>query len=624
MIGAVEVMVLSALAAVPVLSTAARAARGWTPVGDTAAITLRAHDVFSSNSPLVGMPTTLSDSVGGVLHHPGPLEFWAIAAGQLLSGHRVVPMVAVVAVNLVAIVAVVWLGRHIAARPGAVVAALAVVLATWSLRGDAVIDPYNPYAAWLPLSAFLVAVVALLGGRTRALPIAVVAGSYAAQSHVSLLVPVTLAVLTAVAIAGLSAEAKTKDLGRVIPTVREWVAHEPRIAALTVMAAVLCWTPVFVDLMVGQRNLLVLIGAAGAEGPTLGLARAWQVMARALTSPPWLSADRDAFTTVAPASGLTQIAAVGVLALAGAVAWWARRRLPLITALLAVSAGTMLGGTVAASRIPGGIFAAYALHNYLWIWPATAIFWIGLAGGLVALSRSQGWSFVAPDRIVTATTVVLMVGVVAMATWSAVEPPVRASVLAGRHAASVRSLGGQLGATFEPGERVVVGIEAELDQSAVAMGLVLELERYGVVSLVEPELAGSFGNHRVHAGGPVGAELSVLVGVAPPEIPPDARLVASYDPDVAMLVRAARANAAIEQLIDEAGGLVVGLAANRVTPDEALRMVRSGDLVGLGRLNLISSPSIPPATFSRYAAAQEGPILFVRVYVSPPQSPEEP
>jgi hypothetical protein len=43
-------------------------------------------------------------------------------------------------------------------------------------------------------------------------------------------------------------------------------------------------------------------------------------------------------------------------------------------------------------------------------------------------------------------------------------------------------------------------------------------------------------------------------------------------------------------------------------------LVRTGDLVGLGRLGLVTEPVIPDAEFRRYAEAQEGPVLHVHVY----------
>jgi hypothetical protein len=614
-----ELAVLGLLASAPVLATAGRAFGYWRPVGDTAAITLRASDVLGTNSPLVGMPTTLSDTVGQVVHHPGPLEFWVIAAGQLVSGHRLVPMLAVVAVNLAAILSAVAVAGWLAGRHGRLVAALALVTCTWSLRGDYLIDPYNPYAAWLPLAAFAVALVGLLGGRLWALPIAAVAGSYAAQSHVSLLVPVTVTSLVVLALAVTHLWSRSGGVAEATAVVRRGVAEHRRPLVAGALALAICWLPVVIDLLVGQRNLLTLVRATSSDGPVLGLSRAWQVVARAVTSPPWLVADRSPFETVAPVSGVRQLAAVVVLAGAAALAVGLWRRRSVAVWAIAVGGAGLAGGMTAASRIPGGIFAAYALHNYMWLWPFTAMLWVGMLVGAGASITGLARAHAVARRLVPLwhgrVPVALASVVVAVAAVGVVQAPVRPSVLAGRHADATGALGDQLDALFSQGDRVEVEIEAELDQSAVAMGLVLELERRGIVALVEPHLGGSFGDHRV-TDGQVDDRLVVVIGrTGPPEAPRSGlELVAAHAPGSARVIELARANAAIEARITEAGGLVVGSEGRHLDPDDASVLVRSGDLVGLGRLGLISSPAIPADEFARYADAQEGPILHVGVY----------
>lgn len=596
------------------LATAIRAFSIWRPVGDTAAITLRASDVFTVDTPLVGMPTTLSDTVGQIVHHPGPLEFWVIAVAQMLTGHRTAPMVAVVAVNLAAVVGIVVTAGWLAGRNGRLLAALMVGLCTWSLRGDYVIDPYNPYAAWLPLFAFAVALAATLRGHLWALPIALAAGSYAAQSHVSLLVPVSLTCLAALAFAvGGSAEG---GLGAMAGRARAGLLEHRRPLGAAVAVALVCSAPVLIDMVAGRQNLWTLAGATGSDGPVLGLSRAWQVAARAVTSPPWLVANRSAFETVAPVPGWQQLVAALVLGLAVAIAVVMWRRHRAVVALVVIGATGMAGGTFAASRIPGGIFAAYALHNYLWLWPFTAVLWVGIICG-VGLVTIEHRSVVdrVDGRAVRALPVALAVALLLVAVVGAVQPPVRASVLAGRHAPATGSLAEQLDRVIDDDATVVIDVESELDQSAVAFGLVLELERRGVDARVDDDLGGSFGSHRVVEAGVDAERLFVRVGrTGPPEIPDEAELVASYTPVEQRIATLEAASEAILDLIDEAGGLIVGFDGEVLDDEKAETMVRTGDLVGLERLDLVVQPEIPSDLFDRYADAQEGPILFVAVY----------
>jgi hypothetical protein len=612
----IEAAVLSLIAAAPVLATAIRAADTWRPVGDTAAIALRASDVFGRHSPLVGMPTTLSDTVGQTVHHPGPLEFWVIAVGQLVSGHRLVPMLAVAAVNVLAIVAIVVLAGWLGGRNGRLLAALVVVACTWSLRGDYLIDPYNPYAAWLPLGAFAVALVCVLAERWWALPVAVGFGSYAAQSHVSLLVPVTVCVLAAIGLGGLATSRHLGGPGSVWERARRGASTERRPLLVALTTASVCSAPILVDLAVGRHNLFTLVRATGSDGPILGLSRAWQVTARALTSPPWLEADRSPFDTLAPVGGPGQLlAVVGVaVAVALVIALWERQH-PSAWAIVVALAG-LAGGTVAASRIPGGIFAAYALHNYLWLWVFTALFWAGLLAGVWAwLTAGPLRSHAGGRHLAQRGPVLALAGAVALASVAVFTPAVRPSVLAGRHAPSVGAIAAQLVEELTPGERVVVGIDAELDQSAVAMGLVRELEVRGFVAFVDPGLGGSFGTHRV-VDGEADTRLVVVVGrVGPPDpSDPALTLVATYEPEPGRAVELAQANSAIETRIVAEGGATIGIDGIRLDPDEAVTLVRTGDLVGLGRLGLVAAPPIPADEFRRYADAQEGPILHVHVY----------
>ncbi|MFP3908210.1 MAG: hypothetical protein ACLFRV_15680, partial [Acidimicrobiales bacterium] len=94
---------------------------------------------------------------------------------------------------------------------------------------------------------------------------------------------------------------------------------------------------------------------------------------------------------------------------------------------------------------------------------------------------------------------------------------------------------------------------------------------------------------------------------------PDWDLIAAYDPDQAALDDLAAANDAIVARIDTAGGLVV-MDRTPIDPESARPIVHGGELLGLVRLGLVMSPEIPPATFTRYARAQEGPVLHVRVF----------
>jgi hypothetical protein len=611
----VEALVLTVLAAAPVLATVVRAVGTWRPVGDNAIIALRSSDVFTGHSPLLGMPTTLSRSAGQVLHHPGPIEFWVIALGQVVSGHRLVPMLAVVTVNLLAIGAIVVMGGWLGGRNGRLIAALTILVCTWSLRGDFLIEPYNPYAAWMPLGAFAVGLVCVMAGRWWALPVAVVFGTYAAQSHVSLVVPVAACVVAAIAAGTATA---VQHHGGVGPAWRAAVAgcnavRKPLVTAGAL--AIATWAPVLVDMVIGQRNLFGLAGSTGS-GPVVGLRSAWHATARGITSPPWLDAERDGFETLSSAGGLRQLAALVVLA-AGAglvVVLWSRRH-PSLWMLVVAGAG-LVGGTTAVSRIPGGTLAPFTAYNYLWLWVFTALLWVGIVVGGIVAARSWARTATAIDRRTAEVGQRVAVGMlVLVAVVATVTEPVRASVLGGRHAPSVAALAEQLPASLDTPERLLIFINDDLDQSSVAMALVRELEILGFSALVSPAFSDSFGDHRV-ADGAVDATLVVVSERARTPEPPDdtAELIATFVPDPAVSIELAQANAAIEARIIAEGGATVGVDRVRLDADDAIALVRSGDLIWLHHLQLVVAPELPAAEFRRYARAHEGPILQVHVY----------
>src|SRR4051812_39510094 len=64
------------IAVLPLVVATARAlGRGWIPLGDNGLIGLRAHDVGTSNHPLLGTWTSASLTAGRNVNNPGPLWF---------------------------------------------------------------------------------------------------------------------------------------------------------------------------------------------------------------------------------------------------------------------------------------------------------------------------------------------------------------------------------------------------------------------------------------------------------------------------------------------------------------------------------------------------------------------
>jgi hypothetical protein len=193
-------------AALPVVTAAiARVRSHWTPGGDEAVIARLSHDVISSHTPLLGMPSTITAGVklagDASAHHLGPMLFWVFAIPDRLSGSAPSALVVTIAlVNIASIAAVAWQVRRRAGTGVAVVAMLGVTALLWSFGRDLTVQIWNPYAALLPLLLFLVLAWSVACGDLIALPLAALVGSFVMQCHILYAFPVVIvAIVSALA-----------------------------------------------------------------------------------------------------------------------------------------------------------------------------------------------------------------------------------------------------------------------------------------------------------------------------------------------------------------------------------------------------------------------------------------
>ena len=117
--------------------------------------------------------------------HPGPLYFYVLAPVYALWGSTSTGIFAgACAVNVISVMTIVAAMRVATTRMHAV--AVALVLLGWlGAFGDACAIPWNPLVVVLPLIAFLVLAALVCNGWWQALPFAVLAGSFAGETHLS-------------------------------------------------------------------------------------------------------------------------------------------------------------------------------------------------------------------------------------------------------------------------------------------------------------------------------------------------------------------------------------------------------------------------------------------------------
>jgi MFS family permease len=448
----------------------------WTPVLDLAMTELRVRDVGGAHTPLIGLPGrigTLADQGS----HPGPLSFYALAPVYRVLGSTAWALqVATFVVHAVAMgTALVIAGRRGGARLVLVVAALLAVL-TAGYGGGALTEPWNPYLPVLWWLVVLLAVWSVLCGDLVMLPVAVLAASFCAQTHVPYL---GLALGMGALAAGAVAVRWVRSPGERGAAMR-WVG-----AALGL--GVLLWLPPTIDQVrhdPGNYRQLVEHFSDPAEAPR-GLGEGIDVGLRYLdlahlargdvTDPGWLVTSADGNR---PTSGR----GVVLLALWGASAAVAvRRSNAALTSLHAVVGTGLVLMILAISRIFGAVW------YYLTLW--------GWSIGLLALVAtiwtigdvvSERWTAdrrAVADRLAKGALVAL--GLVTLARFSAdawdsphADATVAAELAAVVDQASAGLDAGDGLATGHDGRYLVTWSDA-FHIGSQGFGLLSELERRG-------------------------------------------------------------------------------------------------------------------------------------------------
>ncbi len=370
----------------PVIVATVRAvARGWVPLSDDAYFSIRATDVFSSQIPLVGLATSASLNAKQHLNHPGPILFDLLAVPVRLFGSTAGVAIGIGITNSLAIAGACW----VAFRRGGVMLVIPAALVscglTWAMGSELLFDPWQPHALLLPFLCFLLLAWGLAEGDLVLLPFGVGVASLLVETHVSYayLVPA----LGIVGVLGLAWRLRTR-----VQRGEEAREHLRRrlavVGAVTVAVLAVCWAQPVVDQIARRGNLLHLLDASRASGPTLGSGRAMRVVASVVSLPPFFL--RDSFSSTLAAAGTSTggpggvglahlpslalaiasfAALVIVLLAAAAIPWWRRRDGRAAAPVIALVG--LAVGYFTATRIPIEVFGV-AQHNFRWLWPLGA------------------------------------------------------------------------------------------------------------------------------------------------------------------------------------------------------------------------------------------------------------
>ncbi len=374
----------------------------WYPVLDFAWTEMRVRDVFSSHPPLIGLTGRIGQ-LGSQGSHPGPLSFYALwPFYQLFGAASFALEAAAVSLNVLAMGAMLWISY----RRGGVrlVLAVAAVLAVLTRAYGTVIltQPWNPYMPVLWFLVFILAVWSVVCDDLPMLPIAALAGSFCAQTHVPYLGTTVALGVGVLAYASVRAYRRRRHRAA-LRRFGAWVSISAAIA-------VLVWIPPVVDQLTNSPgNLSVLYDyfRNPPESP-LGLRDGVDVLLVHLN--PWSIvtkdlANRQLITGQSEAASGSTLPGLGMLVVwAGSVfAAWRMRHRALLRLDVVLGAALVLA-LFSISRIFGFVW----FYLVLWAWGLTAL--LVLAVGWTAAALVKGrvrsprrWAAAGATALVAAT-----------------------------------------------------------------------------------------------------------------------------------------------------------------------------------------------------------------------------
>ncbi|HEX6418018.1 MAG TPA: hypothetical protein VFZ77_05965 [Acidimicrobiales bacterium] len=369
-----------ALLAAPIAALA-RFLPDWAPAGDPALMGIRALDVGTVRTPLVGQPSTSHAYGLGTVHHPGPLHLYLMALPVRVMGGAAGMLAVSVAVTGASLIVAAWAVFRQLGRAAGVVAAGALAAVAFTTGASSLVNPVSSSIAGYPLLPLAVLMWCVACGDVRLLPAAAAVASFTAQQHLSVLP--TTAILAAGGLA-LAAPAWRRD-GRW----RELAARTElaRWAAAAAAVALVLWAPVLIEEAVGDPgNLSEMVRfARNRHGDTLGPTSAlWQVV-HAIGLPPLLGRTDVTGVWLLSRPSVPAVAS-GIGVAAGLALLWLRwrdtdrRR----AALVATTALVAVAGFVTGSSVPVGM-EQWRIAFYHWTF--VLAFLVALVGGLAA----AGW-----------------------------------------------------------------------------------------------------------------------------------------------------------------------------------------------------------------------------------------
>jgi hypothetical protein len=557
----------------------------WRPVLDLAMTELRVRDVGGRHTPLIGLPGRIGETLQEQGSHPGPASFYALAPTYRLLGSSAWALqVGTLVIHAAAIGAALVLARRRGGAIAVATVALGIAVLVTGLGPGPLTEPWNPYLPLLWWVTLLLALWSVASDDLVGLPVAVVAGSFCAQTHVPYL-------LLSVGLGGAAAAWLVVRVRRAPPG-SPLRTGALRWGLVAVGLGVLAWLPPTVDQVVrAPGNYATLIdhfttppadeepiGARAAATEVLERLDLWHLGPHQVLEPGLLttgSVDR------APSAGRGAVTLVTWLVAAAAALRLRHRGL---VALHAVGAAALALGALSISRI----FGLTWYYLMLWIWAITVLLVAAVAWTAVA------WWTTHRTRPLPVQTAVLALGAVALvltartsvaaldAEQSDVELSRVLDVLVDPTVAALER--GDGAATGRDGTYLVAWSDA-LHIGSQAYGLMSELEREGFDVGLLPAFHVPATRHRTVEPGEATAVVQLATGrfVEEWRERPGVVEVVSIDPrsdaDVERLTRLRSQvieqlrDAGLDDVVDQVDGNLFGAAVDPAVPDVTRRLM---------------------------------------------------
>jgi hypothetical protein len=496
----------------------------WYPVLDLAMTEFRVRDVFTSHTPLIGLPGRIGDypNQGS---HPGPLSFYLLAPTYRLLGSSSWALEAATVVIHVAVIAVaLWIGhRRLGWKGVAAVAALLAVV----VRGYGQLlltQPWNPYLPLLAWILVLVATWAVLCGDHRMLIPLVVAAIYCAQTHVPYL-PLGV---------GMVALGLGTVVWRIVHTESPDRGGPLRSVAWSVGIGAVLWLPPVADQLRNTPGNLRQLAEHFGSPPeaAIGFGDGLRISLRHLDAFSGIGGQLVGTGRFVHQSSIAGgIVTLLVWAVAAVVAWRIGSRA--LRSLHVVVAVALLLGAVSTARI----FGRPWFYLTLWAWGITAV--LVLAVAWTALTAWRTWTTSRDERPATiAGLAAIAVAVVVSVTTSvafadAEHPEERLSTAVGALSdPTYDAVVDGVGAATGPDGVYIVRWSDAADIGSPGFGLLDELERRGLDVAADEFFHVPVTDHRVRPRAEADAQIHLATGgyVDIWRAVPDAIEVATYDP----------------------------------------------------------------------------------------------